>query len=986
MLSLTDKNLVLAISSQERSRILAREYADNQNKLAADIESWRNKKSIVTDELFELALLTKKCSKEEFAVGVKKLTMEDADQLYLFLQNQEWYQLHTLIMDKVAEDEQEEFNYFARPYIVWLQEKLTQVTQLSPVKVSEEVKQTILDVFISEISQVSLKTIVYDQNEFLETEVSNTTYFKRRFRETSSYVEFFNDYPVLGRLLATRAQFMLDNMVLFLESIATLSIADWQNLGIQEPLNLDSLTMDKGDSHDQGKSVILFVLNGQKLVFKYKNLEVGNRFNLFLQELEDLSPDLSFYQLKRVVKQSFTIEECVAYQPCETEEDVSLFYQRFGQLIGITHLLRGNDFHLENLIAVGNYPVLIDIETLIQNTGNAMDKGHAFSRYSREYVETIMGTSLLPNIHEDKQGQIEFSALNGDEQLLSEKVLQLVSDDSGRMKMEYLDYTMPGSDNLPVLKGEKVNWLAYSQDILAGFTTIYELLINHKVLLAERVETLFSGVKVRNVLKATQKYAEMLDYGYHPSYMTNYVNREKLFENIWAYSYENLAVVPYEIEDLLVNDIPIFYNISDERGLMASNGAVLDGFYKQSAIDLVKERFDKLSQSDFTIQKNRLIIALNLYNGECQEVTLEKQTTGLTKAVEIAAIIYDQLIFGSRRRDVTLPRYTIDQQEHWKKDCMTANFYDGLGGIYLFYRGVQQKSPDPRYEELLNIMDQMFFKRVTAIKDIEQYANSLSLLYLLTKKIQQRHNLKDSLTAKKLLETIQVYYRQAPFNNEWLFGRASLLKVCLNLYQLPYFEGIRPFIEELVTDIELEKMDNASFAHGYAGVVYSLCCAHEVFPENQQIISKLRDFVTAMEQVDYIYDGTNTTWCNGLVGIGIALQKAMTVGSVSDLISFDRYQDLLDAVLDDHYEDDCLCHGTTGSIEFLSETLKDDRLDSLQVKRIRKFMATYNSRGTYYLQGLETEPGYDLMTGLAGIGYTHLRSNTNSVSNILVLE
>lgn len=985
---MTDKNLVLAISSQERSRILARGYAKNQNELSPVIESWRNKKTIVTDEQFELALLTKKCSKAEFAVGVKKLTLEDADQLYLFLQNQEWYQLHTLIMDKTAEDEQEEFNYFARPYKVWLQEKLTQVIQLSSMSVSEEVKQTILDVFISEISQLSLKTIVYDQNEFFETEPSNshTNYFNRRFRDKAGYLDFFNDYPVLARLLAIRAQFMLDNMVLFLESITTLSTADWQTFSIEKPLNLESLTMDKGDSHDQGKSVILFVLNGQKLVFKYKNLEVGNRFNLFLQELEDLSPDLSFYQLKRVVKKTFTIEECVAYQPCESEEEVSLFYQRFGQLIGITHLLRGNDFHLENLIAVGSYPVLIDIETLIQNTANALDKGNASSQYSRDYVETIMGTSLLPNIHEEKQGQIEFSALNGDEQLLSEKVLQLVSDDSGRMKMEYLDYTMPGSDNLPVLKGEKVNWLAYSQDILAGFTTIYELLINHKDFLAERVETLFSGVKVRNVLKATQKYAEMLDYGYHPSYMTNYVNREKLFENIWAYSYQNLAVVPYEIADLLVNDIPIFYNISDERGLLTSSGKVLPGFYQKSAVDLVKERFAKLSQSDFAIQENRLTIALNLYKGECQEVTLEKQTTELIKAVEIADIIYDQLIFGSRRRDVTLPRYTIDQQENWKKDCMTANFYDGLGGIYLFYRGVQQESPDPRYEELLNIMDQMFFKRVTPIKDLEQYANNLSLLYLLSKKIQERHNLADSLTANQLLETIQTYYRQTPFNNEWLFGRASLLKLCLNLYQLPYFTEVKPFIEELIADIELEKMDNASFAHGYAGVVYSLCCALEIFPENQLIISKLRAFVAAMEQTDYIYDGTNTTWCNGLVGIGIALQKLMSVGVADDLIFFERYQDLLDAVLTDDYEDDCLCHGTTGSIEFFKEALNDSRLDSTQVKSIRKFIAAYNSRGTYYLQGLKTEPGYDLMTGLAGIGYTHLRSNTKSVSNILVLE
>lgn len=43
---MTDKNLVLAISSQERRRILAREYLEKPNELATITEFWRKKKQL----------------------------------------------------------------------------------------------------------------------------------------------------------------------------------------------------------------------------------------------------------------------------------------------------------------------------------------------------------------------------------------------------------------------------------------------------------------------------------------------------------------------------------------------------------------------------------------------------------------------------------------------------------------------------------------------------------------------------------------------------------------------------------------------------------------------------------------------------------------------------------------------------------------------------------------------------------------------------
>jgi lantibiotic modifying enzyme len=57
--------------------------------------------------------------------------------------------------------------------------------------------------------------------------------------------------------------------------------------------------------------------------------------------------------------------EAVRPKACRTRRQLSRFYLRGGALSYLLHLLRGVDFHMGNLVAAGEQPVFVDIETLL---------------------------------------------------------------------------------------------------------------------------------------------------------------------------------------------------------------------------------------------------------------------------------------------------------------------------------------------------------------------------------------------------------------------------------------------------------------------------------------------------------------------------------------------------------------------------------------------------------------------------------------------
>jgi len=64
---------------------------------------------------------------------------------------------------------------------------------------------------------------------------------------------------------------------------------------------------------------------------------------------------------------SYGWSEYICSQPCATITELERFYEHAGILLCLLRLLGAKDCHCENLVAAGQFPVLIDTEALLHN-------------------------------------------------------------------------------------------------------------------------------------------------------------------------------------------------------------------------------------------------------------------------------------------------------------------------------------------------------------------------------------------------------------------------------------------------------------------------------------------------------------------------------------------------------------------------------------------------------------------------------------------
>ena len=81
--------------------------------------------------------------------------------------------------------------------------------------------------------------------------------------------------------------------------------------------------------------------------------------------------------------------------PCRSENCVRRFYKRLGATIAVAHLLEAVDFHRDNIIASGEWPILIDLETLSHPTPRAEGPSAVESLRRTGFFQLLLGKIQL---------------------------------------------------------------------------------------------------------------------------------------------------------------------------------------------------------------------------------------------------------------------------------------------------------------------------------------------------------------------------------------------------------------------------------------------------------------------------------------------------------------------------------------------------------------------------------------------------------------
>ena len=157
---------------------------------------------------------------------------------------------------------------------------------------------------------------------------------------------FFQQYPVLGRLVATRVDFWVESTAEFLQRLKT-DIWEIQKVfgcatDSQEKVALTKVVEIKpslSDSHNRGRSVTAITFeSGLKLVYKPKDLALEVAYIRFLDWCNQGNIPLSLKVLKVLNRQGYGWVEYVEQLPCKDEAAARRLYKRVGMLLCLLYV------------------------------------------------------------------------------------------------------------------------------------------------------------------------------------------------------------------------------------------------------------------------------------------------------------------------------------------------------------------------------------------------------------------------------------------------------------------------------------------------------------------------------------------------------------------------------------------------------------------------------------------------------------------------
>jgi type 2 lantibiotic biosynthesis protein LanM len=820
-------------------------------------------------------------------------------------------------------------------------------------------------------------------------------------------------YPMLVRRIVAVIGFWRESVVEMFQRLST----DWpviqreifggENAG---PLvGADAL----GDPHAGGRTVHrLRFESDQRLIYKARptGMEAG-AFH-FVGWLNDrgLAPDLSL---------PFAIDQgthgwvtYVHQAPCKDSDAVRRFFKRQGGNLALAYILGTTDLHNENLVAAGEYPVIVDMETSFQSDYPAASRArNATAEAFKVLVTSVARTLMLPvrfyGADEDTPGA-DVSALGFVEGQVSPIAGPAWSGvETDAMRLDYQREVIPAGESMPELDGKRIPAAAYAEDIIKGFEATYDFFARHRTALRSSNGPLsyFEGKRVRQVLRPTSFYFRLMSDSWHPSLLGDAVALEAHLRRRLTGQQDAPAdrggLYDAEVADVINGDVPYFQvklgarhatspSHSDLRFNLPSEGmadcrnriAALGTGDKERQAWLTRVSFADLSQP--------------LASNSSRARRFDRERNHIV-AQQIGDRLCETAIVVNGRASWLIP--VVESERHLTPGIADTSIHNGLSGIALFLARLSLATRRRRYrllaiaatEEALALRRRAKSSELNAgLAGDGGLAYALALLGTWLKRPEWAQ------AAQRLIRNgIHPYSNDAEVG--LVSGRAGLIAAGTAVAQLTgdprLLNSLRAVAEELaIARVSVRSEDVAGLADSQNDVGFAI--ARWAIAADDKAV--LRDahalIVSEMETAERTLSKTHLAgaptdwhtmakWSYGRAGAALAtLPRAEANSAAAQRMV--RQLDHLDPSTAALNHD----HGLLGMIEFLEAAQHVgmegaaavlDRLKSHALGRILS--------GEWCANGHHLEaPG--LFVGLAGTGYALLRMLDPATPSFLALD
>lgn len=525
---------------------------------------------------------------------------------------------------------------------------------------------------------------------------------------------FLHRYPVLARALTETT---MNRLTAILEIQNRLSEDRCELVVLtgsgEPPGDVAAIDFGGADPHQRGRRVATITfISGERIVYKPRSVDMEEAFSSLLRWLSAHGFPVAMKVMTVLPREGYGWVEHVANDDCADAEDLARFFGRSGALLCLVHILEGTDCHYENVVAHGEYPVLVDCETLLHHrfAGDIGEGGTAMDMAHRLVESSPLRTGYLPhwNLSHDRTVAYDISALGGGfDERSPDSILRWRDVNTDRMSFTFAPVPRPPARNVPRIAGRAIRVSGHEAHVHAGYEAAYRFLNAHANELIEGPIAGFEGLRCRIVLRPTAIYGSLLtSLMTSPSRQSDGFEAGILIEQLGR-GYltgvsrpEDRFALPSERNALYRFDVPVFTADTDGTDLLGDDGTIIAGYFPRASHALVTERIRSLDLADLPAQLNIVDLSMGVGiasadsggNGSREHDTSLSAVTG---AVELSSRLLQDAIAGVHGSLTWIAPQLVAATGRLQLRPLGPGFYDGNSGIAVFFAALHATTGDP---------------------------------------------------------------------------------------------------------------------------------------------------------------------------------------------------------------------------------------------------------------------------------------------------
>jgi len=342
-----------------------------------------------------------------------------------------------------------------------------------------------------------------------------------------------------------------------------------------------SVALGLSDWHDQGRSVAALTFDsGQRLVYKPREMGIDDWFFRFLDLLnsewiDGYGATRPFGTLRVLNRNGYGWMEFASHVPCRDADELRGYYRNAGALLCVLYVVGATDCHFQNLLACGEYPILIDAETLFQPRLAA--GGNSIS---------VIRTGMISGFRGNSENRLrDVGALSCARPL----PIPLEIATGGDLRPDAI--MLEPDENSPFPVGVEATPKAFHEELVDGFTRTYRFLIDRRsALLADIARA--ASLRVRYAFRDTLDYYQVIVRALRSGSMSH-LSLSPLSSSRLVFR----ALEAVEAHSLANLDIPRFTLPAFSRELCG-----IPDCFPESGYELVCDGIRRLSEADMELQ------------------------------------------------------------------------------------------------------------------------------------------------------------------------------------------------------------------------------------------------------------------------------------------------------------------------------------------------------------------------------------------------